>query len=136
MAMLGTSARTRPKAFRLVAWEATEYEIHVGVVDAMRKFGRPDCVWFHPANGEARSIQAGRRLKAMGTRAGVSDLVFIRNGAVLFLELKRHAGRQSASQVEFQQAAERAGAEYVVAYSLDGALEVLQSRGLLSRKLV
>jgi hypothetical protein len=129
--------RPRPKPFRLTAWECSEFAIHVSVVDAVRKFAWPDCLWFHVPNGEVREARTGAKLKAMGTRRGVADLVFIRPGAPpLFLELKDRVGRQSVSQTEFQAAAERAGASYVVTHSLDGALDVLWQRGFLARKLV
>jgi hypothetical protein len=97
-------------AFKLTAWEADELAIHVSVVDAVRKFGWPDALWFHVPNGEVRDPRTGAKLKAMGTRRGVADLVFIRPGAPpLFLELKARVGRQSAAQIEFRAAAERAG---------------------------
>jgi hypothetical protein len=135
--MLEQTARPRAKAFRMTQWEANEFAIHISVVDAVRKFAWPDCLFFHVPNGEVRDPRTGAKLKAMGTRRGVADLVFIRPGAPpLFLELKDRVGRQSATQIEFQTAAERAGAQYVVAHSLDGALEVLWQRGFLARKLV
>ncbi len=94
-------------------------------------------MFFHVPNGEVRDPRTGAKLKAMGTRRGVADLVFIRPGApLLFLELKDRVGRQSAAQIEFQAAAERAGAQYEVAHSLDDALDVLWRRGFLARKLV
>jgi hypothetical protein len=124
-------------AFKLTAWEANELAIHISVVDAVCKFAWPDCLFFHVPNGEMRDPRTGAKLKAMGTRRGVADLVFIRPGApVLFLELKDRVGRQSATQIEFQAAVERAGAQYAVAHSLDGALELLWRHGFLSRRLV
>ena len=56
-------------------------------------------------------MQAGRRLKRAGTRAGVADLVSIRaNAPPLFLELKTSTGRQSESQRAFEAQAITAGA--------------------------
>ena len=126
----------KARAFRLEQWECSETEIHVSLVDALRKFSAPDCLWLHIGNGERRDAITGAKLKRMGLRRGAADLLFVRaNAPPLFLELKRHGARQSQSQVEFQALAEHAGAQYIVAHSLDEALAILWSRGFLARRL-
>ena len=91
--------RQRRSRFGSRHWEANEFAIHISVVDAVRKFAWPDCLFFHVPNGEVRDPRTGAKLKAMGTRRGVADLLFIRPGAPpLFLELKDRVGRQSATR--------------------------------------
>jgi predicted type IV restriction endonuclease len=67
------------------------------------------------------------RLKKMGLRSGVADLVIIKEGCVFFLELKRRLGKQSANQLLFEADAIRAGADYAVAHSFDEAVNILKS---------
>jgi hypothetical protein len=112
--------------FRLVQWEVSEFEIQCSLVDCLNKFAAPNCLRLHIGNGEWRDVITGARLKRMGVRRGAADLLFIRPGTPpLFLEIKTRGGRQSESQLEFQALAEAAGAEYVIARSLEGALEIL-----------
>ncbi len=131
------TANLQPKPLKLVAWECSEFEIQVSLVDALRKFARPDVLWLHIGNGERRDVITGSRLKRMGVRPGAADLLFLRAGAPpLFLELKTSRGTQSESQRAFEAQAITAGAEYMIARSLDAALDVLWRRGFLARRLV
>ena len=85
--------------------------------------------------GSARSgAGIGRmvKLKKMGLRSGVADLVFVKDGRTYFLELKRRLGKQSANQLFFEADAIRAGAEYAVAHSFDEAVNVLKAWGILA----
>jgi len=66
------------------------------------------------------------KLKRMGFRAGVSDLVIIKNGEVFFLEVKRPHGKQSANQILFAGEAVLNDCPYEVVHSLDEAIAVLQ----------
>lgn len=66
------------------------------------------------------------KLRRMGLRSGVADLVIVKDGRAYFLEMKRHNGKQSVNQLQFEAEAIRAGAEYAVAHSFDEAVEILQ----------
>lgn len=80
---------------------------------------RPNCIWFHPANGENRNIITGVILKRMGVRAGVPDLIVILHGGkVMGIEFKASGGRLSLSQRVFQENMLRLGASYAVVSSL------------------
>jgi hypothetical protein len=69
---------------------------------------------FAVPNGEARAsyvngkydartaMITGKKLKSQGVRAGVSDLIVIHNGKVIFVEVKTQTGKQSESQKEFE----------------------------------
>lgn len=74
---------------------------------------------FHVPNGGFRIASEASRLHAMGVVAGVADLILLeaRGGhGALCIEMKTtdKGSRQSAQQVEWQQAAERVGNLYVV----------------------
>ena len=76
--MLDQTAKPRARPFRLTQWECSEFEIQVSLVDALRKFAAPDCLWLHIGNGERRDVITGSRLKRMGLRPGAADQLKLR----------------------------------------------------------
>ena len=70
------------------------------------------------------------RLKKMGLRSGVADLVFIKDGLVYFLEMKRPGGKWSVAQQLFAGDCYLVGARYAIAYSFDEAVKILKEWGL------
>ena len=75
-------------------------------------------------------------LQAMGAYKGVSDLIAIKDGRVLFLELKapagfdkrgrkKKAGEQSENQVKFEYDIDLHGGEYYVVRSVEDISEVI-----------
>jgi hypothetical protein len=86
------------------------------------------------ALGKARNgagLARMAKLRKMGLRSGVADLVFVKAGRAYFLEMKRPGGKQSESQRQFQADAEAVGAPYAVAFSFDEAVEILHGFGVL-----
>ncbi len=65
-------------------------------------------------------------LQGLGAYRGISDLIAVKDGRVLFVELKTARGRQSEYQKEFQADLEAAGGEYL----LCRGIEDLQERGI------
>lgn len=66
------------------------------------------------------------RLKKMGLRSGVADLIFFKYGKAYCLEMKRPGEKQSENQKLFQIDAIRCGAMYAVADSFDLAMKILR----------
>lgn len=65
-------------------------------------------------------------LQGLGCYPGLTDLVAIKDGRVLFIELKRPGrGRQSDRQKKFQADIEMAGGTYILIDSLEGIMEVI-----------
>lgn len=58
-------------------------------------------------------------LQGLGCYPGLSDLVAVKDGRVIFLEIKTPRGRQSKKQKEFQRDLEEAGGEYRIARRLE-----------------
>ncbi len=58
-------------------------------------------------------------LQGLGCYAGLSDLVAMKGGKVVHIELKTQKGKQSDDQKEFQQDIEAAGGTYVVARGIE-----------------
>ena len=57
--------------------------------------------------------------KATGLMSGISDLIVINNGKVLFIECKDSKGKQSDKQKDFQNIVELQGFEYHLVRSLE-----------------
>lgn len=111
--------------------QPTEEQIHRTVVEHLERFAAPGVFYFHVPNGDIRHKGAAGRLKAMGTRAGVPDLVLIKGGHTYGLELKRPGEKQSDNQILVEGQWEHAGGTYAVAHGLDYALDTLREWGLL-----
>lgn len=95
----------------------------------------PNVIWFHPPNGEYRSGRTGARLKAMGVRPGVADIVIVLpNGRAAFLELKTEKGTLSKEQRAFREQCEANGAPYAVARSPEEVKAVLTVWGALKSR--
>jgi hypothetical protein len=86
---------------------------------------------FHPANGGWRSRVEAAILKGMGVKAGVPDIIAIKDARCYALELKASGGRLTPVQRDAHAALVAAGAEVAVAYGLDDALGQLEAWGLL-----
>jgi len=85
-----------------------------------------------PNEGKDRANPARlAKLKRMGLRLGVADLVFIKDGRAYFLEMKKPGKKQSDDQIDFQLDAARVGAQYAVAWSFEEAVKILQSWGII-----
>jgi hypothetical protein len=112
----------------------SEDSIHRAVIQHLKMNAAAGVVYFHCPNGEARSAETGGKLKGMGVRPGVADLCLVLpGGQSAFLELKSAKGRQSPPQKEFAADAEKAGARYAVAASIDEAVRILTEWGALGR---
>jgi hypothetical protein len=81
--------------------------------------------------GGWRSPTEGAILKSMGARAGSPDLLIVRAGQPLFIEVKRPGGRLSSSQIQCHAELARAGAEVAVIDNIDAALAFLRRMGVL-----
>lgn len=124
-----TIERRRSKAPRLPT--PTEEVTHRAVVAHLERRAVPGLLYWHTPNGELRRPAAGGRLRAMGSRAGIPDLLLMRAGQLYALELKRDGGRVSDAQREAMAELSAAGAIVAVAYGLDEALAQLTAWGLL-----
>lgn len=62
-------------------------------------------------------------LQGLGAHRGISDLIAVRDGVVLFIEIKTPKGRQSDDQKEFQANIEIHGGKYLLIRSLDEMVE-------------
>lgn len=79
---------------------------------------------FH-VNNKARNAIEGNKFKAMGLVKGVSDMILVLPGRVIFIELKAGNGRQSTEQTSFQKKVEGRGHQYKIIRSLQEFQELI-----------
>ncbi len=63
--------------------------------------------------------------QSLGSYRGIPDRIAIKDGRVLFLEIKKPGGKQSKNQIEFQKRVEEAGGEYYVIRSINDIMKIL-----------
>ena len=68
--------------------------------------------------------------QGLGSYKGISDLIAIRDGRTVFIEVKTQTGRQSDYQKEFQKVCEAHGCRYILARSVNDIAEFLTIRPL------
>lgn len=84
------------------------------------KTHNPRGICFAVPNGGTRNIREAVALKNTGLLSGVSDMIFIMpNGKILFIEVKIDNGRQSDTQIDFQNRIEALGHDYFICRSLE-----------------
>ena len=89
---------------------------------------------FHVPNGGWRSPIEAKIFKAIGTVAGIPDIVCIFEGRTYALELKAEGGRLTDVQRVVHERLREAGADVAVAHGIDQALAQLEGWGLLRRR--
>jgi hypothetical protein len=115
--------------------DPSEVQIHIAIAERLRWQARDDVMWFHIPNGELRDKRAAAKLKAMGVRPGVADLLFIWCGIsglrVLFLELKAPKRKPSDIQNDFATLARKIRCHYEWADNVDDAWKILEWYGVV-----
>jgi VRR-NUC domain len=101
------------------------------VIEHLAWRARPGVFAFHCPNGGWRSRVEGAILKAIGTVAGVPDIICIFEGRCYALELKAERGRLTDVQRITHERLREAGAEVAVAHGVDEALARLEQWRLL-----
>ncbi len=90
-----------------------ESQIQSSIVRYIR-YLYPNSILFAVPNGNKRHIAIAANLKREGVMAGVSDLIWINEGKVHFLEVKAEKGYQSVNQKEFESQVKKQGFEYYI----------------------
>ena len=110
---------------------SSEQVLQRAVCQHLHQRGASGLLWFHVPNGGRRSPVEAAIFKGLGVRAGVSDLILLRDGRAFALELKTECGRPTTSQMQFVSEFRAAGGEASIASGLDQALHTLETWGLL-----
>jgi hypothetical protein len=109
-----------------------EDRLQIAIIGHLEWRLMPGVLWWHTPNGGKRSPATAARMKRLGVKPGVADLMFLLpGGTAAALELKAKGGAQSKAQKDWQAACEALGVPYVVTSNLDTALLVLESWGVI-----
>jgi len=112
-----------------------EERLQRAVINWLHANFTPDELFFYAVwNQNARDAIEGAKRKAMGVRAGVSDIMFImKNGMTAAIELKAGKGRVSDSQQGFLEMLAKRGCRNAVCRSGEEVEATLRSWGLKPR---
>jgi hypothetical protein len=110
-----------------------EGDLHAFTVDLLRTIAKPYVLWLHIPMGvmSKHGRMAGVWAKKMGARPGAPDFLLIKNGRVVFLELKVRKGVLSSDQKTFALDAVGAGAEFHVARTPEQVKALLHKLGMI-----
>jgi hypothetical protein len=120
-----------------------EVAMQIQLVSLLRWSLKPSVIFRHVPNGELRDIRTAAKLKAMGVLPGSADLEFFWKHywedtegshtafSALFLELKVPGNKPTFEQAGFGLAMQTLGAEYHWVCSVEAAISILGSRGLI-----
>lgn len=73
---------------------------------------------FH-VNNKGRNAIEGNKFKAMGVVKGVSDMIYIMPGKVLFIEFKAASGAQRPEQQTFEKKVKERGFNYIIIRTIE-----------------
>ena len=103
---------------------ASEHIEQVRLVNWFRdNFPEPDYIIFAVPNGGTRGTKEAVRLNAEGVKAGVSDIIILTHGKVIFLEMKKVNTKASTKQKEFHKNLEYLGFISIIGYGASDASE-------------
>ena len=80
---------------------------------------------FSIPNERAGGFMAMKDLLLTGLLSGVSDLIVVLRGKVIFVEVKNDKGKQSEKQILFQKQVENLGFEYHLVRNLKSFQEII-----------
>jgi hypothetical protein len=109
-----------------------EVVLHIAVAGFLDRFLAAGWAFTHVPAGEKRDARTAAKLKAMGTKPGWPDLIFVSpEGFFHGLELKREGEKLSEEQEAFHAGARARGWRVAIADSLESAIVVLKGWGCL-----
>lgn len=89
-------------------------------------------LWFHVPNGGKRNGREAGRLKRMGVRPGVADLLFFWGRDKGAIELKAGKNKQTDTQEAFQAEWEALGGKYRVCRDFESVVATLCEWGVVA----
>jgi len=96
---------------QIVAWYSLEYG------------KKHDKCLFH-CNNKAKNAIEGNKMKGMGVKTGVTDLILVVNEKVIFVELKTDIGKQGKEQKIFETQVKSLNQIYIIVRTLEEFKEI------------
>lgn len=103
-----------------------ESKIQRAIVRAVKIYYPKSLLFSVPNGGFRRKVEAAI-MKAEGVTAGVSDLVLLHKGKVVFVEVKSEKGKPTEYQNEFKTFVESQGHEYWLVRSAEETLKLIET---------
>jgi len=103
-----------------------QQEIVVHFRNNYQRKGIDKGVIFSVPNERAGGFMAMKDLLLTGLLSGVSDLIVVMKGKVIFVEVKNDIGRQSEKQILFQKQVENLGFKYHLVRSLEDFKNIIK----------
>lgn len=118
-------------AFKRKRKAQPEAVIQRAIVQNYRARAYADVFMFAVGNGGKRPPAEAAIMSGLGTVAGVPDLIFLRQGRMLALEVKTEIGKLSPNQAIILKHMEDLGATCHVSFGLNDALRWMEEKQLL-----
>lgn len=115
--------------------ERPEEALQRSVVDYLARALPARALFWH-AHQNPKSKSDGGRLKGLGLRAGMPDLMILLDGKLYGLELKAAKGKLSEAQASIADSFTTNGAYWTVARSIEGVEAFLRALGVQLRASV
>lgn len=111
-----------------------ELQVHKAIMAYLDRVLPKTVRAFHPANGGRRDAKTGAMLKALGVKAGVADIVLVRQGGVMaFLEVKAGKGSPSPAQRDWRDWCAENAVPYAIVRSIGDVQTVLLDWNIQTR---
>lgn len=102
---------------------SSELAIHCAIVQLLDLTKRPDVMFWHTPNGEKRDKATAAKLKRMGVRPGVSDILIMDGRGFYAMEVKAPGEKPTQDQRDFLDLFAKRG-HIAVVESVDQAQEM------------
>lgn len=109
-----------------------EYRLHIAIVELLNRAKVPGVIFWHTPNGGSRNKIEAAKLKRMGVRPGIPDIIIsMPDRRMAFVEVKTKGGRVSPEQRAFLLDMHMRGHDTAWVRSLDEAIEFLSDCGAI-----
>ncbi|KKM02245.1 hypothetical protein LCGC14_1786330 [marine sediment metagenome] len=111
--------------------EITEGQLKVQIEDYLQYQQNAGVLYWDRLNsGDFIEVRGDTRRRVRGCRKGTADLIILKGGRTLFIELKGRSGRLRPEQRLFGELVQSQGSFYGVVRSLEELMEVLSEEKL------
>lgn len=125
MSISAAQYRAQTKAKR------SEHSVQVEIMTFLDRVLPSSCMAFAVPNGGNRNAITGAIMKREGVKAGIADIVILRNpGNAALIEVKNSKGKLSDKQAAFADWCDANGFPFVVVRGLDDVKAFLTSAGI------
>lgn len=113
----------------------TETQIQSSIIDYLMLLENQGKLFLHRVNnmGVYDPKRKAYRVFPKGAKKGFPDIIVIKNGVLIGLEVKTGEGKQSNNQKEVEKELKKHGAEYYVVRSLDEVVVIFDKYEFISK---